>query len=201
MSYHFFSYLYRLRYIQRWSLMRNAVRDNVAEHSFHVALLTHVLCTIGNEIYNRNLPTEQLVTAAIFHDSTEVFTGDIPAPVKHHNPNILDSFREIEQLAAERLIKMIPDELKTVYAPLLEGKQSSYPYSDYIKAADLLDAYLKCVSELAVGNREFSVAKEQIYASIKKLGLPEVDYFLTHLAPSFEKTLDELFATEDFDSP
>lgn len=184
--------------------MRNTVRDNVAEHSYYVAAITHMLCTIGNELYGRKLPTEQLVTQALFHDSTEVITGDIPAPIKHHNGQILNSFRHIEHLAAERLLSMIPDELKEAYTPLLQPKQSiqaDLPYQEYIKAADLIDAYLKCVSELAVGNQEFSVAKEQICTSIKKLGLPEVDYFLTHLAPSFEKTLDELFSTEDSDTP
>src|SRR5690606_3906777 len=103
MDYPFFSYMYRLRYIERWSLMRNVVRENVAEHSFHVAMLTHVLCSIGNEIYGRRLPTEQLVTMALFHDATETFTGDIPTPIKHHNPQILANFREIEQMAADRL--------------------------------------------------------------------------------------------------
>jgi 5'-deoxynucleotidase len=193
MDHPFFSYLYRLRYIERWSLMRNVVRENVAEHSFHVAILTHMLCSIGNTLFGRSLPTDALVSMALFHDATEMFTGDIPTPVKHHNPKILDSFREIEQLAAERLVSMIPDPLKPVYEPLLKAKsQPSHPHAAYIKAADLLDAYLKCTAELSAGNREFSVAREQILASLRKLGLPEVEYFLTYLAPSFEKTLDEL---------
>lgn len=187
--------MYRLRYIKRWSLMRNIVEENVAEHSFHVAMLTHMLCTIANEIYGRGVDTNKAVTMALFHDATEVLTGDIPTPVKHHNPQILNSFRSIEQLAAERLVGMVPEELKAVYEPLV--RQS--PESDeeavlkpYIKAADLLDAYLKCVSELSAGNREFAVAKKQIEQSIASMNLPEVVYFLEHLAPSMEKTLDEL---------
>lgn len=193
MDHPFFSYMYRLRYIERWSLMRNVVRENVAEHSFHVAILTHMLCSIGNKLFGRSLPTDELVTMALFHDATEMFTGDIPTPVKHHNPKILASFREIEQLAAERLVSMIPDPLKPVYEPLLKQKsRPSHPHAEYIKAADLLDAYLKCTAELSAGNREFSVARDQILASLRKLGLPEVEYFLTYLAPSFEKTLDEL---------
>lgn len=193
---HFFAYLYRLRYIERWSLMRNLNKENVAEHSFHVALLVHALCTIGNTVYNRGLPTDTIVTEALFHDTTEVFTGDIPTPVKHHNPNILRNFREIEQLAAERLVKLAPDELRHAYEPLIGGKQLDPVHSLYIKGADLLDAYLKCVSELSAGNREFSVAKKQIAQSIEKLDLPEIGYFLRHLAPSFEKTLDELNENE-----
>ena len=192
MTHPFFSYMYRLRYIERWSLMRNVVKENVAEHSYHVALLTHALCSIGNVIFGKQLPTDQLVSRALFHDATEMFTGDIPTPVKHHNPKILASFREIEHLAAERLTGMIPEPLREVYRPLLESKKHNQEYGEYIKAADLLDAYLKCAAELSAGNREFAVAKEQIYENMKKLGLPEVDYFLTYLAPSFDKTLDEL---------
>jgi 5'-deoxynucleotidase len=189
---HLFAYLYRLRHIDRWSLMRNVVTENVAEHSFYVSLLTHALCTIANEVYGKQVPTEQLVTRALFHDVAEVFTGDIPMPVKHHNPDILRNFREIEQLASQRLANMAPDELKPVYGPLIESKPADPEHARYIKAADLLDAYLKCVSELSAGNREFAVARKQIEQSLDKLDMPEVRYFLQHFAPSFEKTLDEL---------
>ncbi|MEF3303803.1 5'-deoxynucleotidase [Paenibacillus sp. GYB003] len=192
MESHFFAYLYRLRYIERWSLMRNSVKENVAEHSFHVCLLVHALCTIANDVYGKKLPTEAIVTEALFHDTTEVFTGDIPTPVKHHNPNILRNFREIEQIAAERLVGMVPDSLQPTYRPLIEAKKANPEHARYIKAADLLDAYLKCVSELSAGNREFAVAKKQIEQSIEMLDMPEIRYFLRHFAPSFEKTLDEL---------
>jgi 5'-deoxynucleotidase len=185
--------MYRLRYIERWSLMRNVVKENVAEHSFHVALLTHILCTIGNEVYGHNIPTDQIVSMALFHDATEVFTGDIPTPVKHHNPKILSNFREIEQLASERLLDMIPEALRNVYEPLIDAKSHSYAdLKKYVKAADLLDAYLKCVTELSAGNKEFGSAKKQIESSIQALNMPELDYFLHNLAPSLEKTLDEL---------
>jgi 5'-deoxynucleotidase len=196
MESHFFAYMYRLRYIERWSLMRNVVRENVAEHSFHVALLTHVLCSIANVIFNKQLSTERAVTLALFHDTTEVITGDIPTPVKHHNKGILSSFREIEQLAAKRLVNMVPEELRQVYSPLIVKENEDSELKRYVKAADLLDAYLKCVTELSAGNNEFSVAKKQIEQSIQKLDMPEVAYFLTHLAPSFGKTLDELSESE-----
>ena len=192
MESHFFAYMYRLRYIQRWSLMRNTVRENVAEHSFYVAQLTHVLCTIANEIFGHSIPTDKAVSLALFHDATEVFTGDIPTPVKHHNPEILSSFRNIEQLAAERLLSMVPETLHPVYKSLIGNKQADFELKRIVKAADLLDAYLKCVTELAAGNREFTSAKQQIYESIRKMDMPELDYFITHLAPSFEKTVDEL---------
>lgn len=194
MDSHFFAYMYRLRYIERWSLMRNIVKENVAEHSFHVALLTHVLCTIANEEFNRNLPTDRIVSMALFHDATEVFTGDIPTPVKHHNPKILSNFRDIEQMAAERLLDMIPPKLKPVYEPLIDTKSAGLDpeLKRYVKAADLLDAYLKCVTELSAGNKEFGSAKKQIEQSIQQMNMPEMDYFLQHMAPSLEKTLDEL---------
>lgn len=193
MDSHFFAYMYRLRYIERWSLMRNVVKENVAEHSFHVAVLTHVLCTIANEEFGKQVPTDKIVSMALFHDATEVFTGDIPTPVKHHNPKILSNFREIEHLAAERLLDMIPEPLRTVYDPLINTKKADdYELKKYVKAADLLDAYLKCVTELSAGNREFATAQKQIEESMRNLAMPELDYFLKHMAPSLEKTLDEL---------
>ncbi|MFD0870162.1 MULTISPECIES: 5'-deoxynucleotidase [Paenibacillus] len=191
MDSHFFAYMYRLRYIKRWSLMRNVVSENVAEHSFHVAMLTHVLCTIANEVYGRSLPVDKAVSMALFHDAAEVFTGDIPTPVKHQNEDILSSFREIERHASKKLLSMMPPQLKDAYRPLLEGGQDE-ELRVMVKAADLLDAYIKCVTELSTGNREFAVAKKQIEQSMIELDLPEVRYFLEHLAPSFEKTLDEL---------
>ncbi len=193
MESHFFAYLYRLRYIERWSLMRNVLKENVAEHSFHVAILTHVLCSIANEVYGKQIPTDRVVSMALFHDATEVFTGDIPTPVKHHNQKILANFREIEHMAAERLLDMIPEPLRSVYTPLIDTKtEADADLKKYVKAADTLDAYLKCVTELSAGNREFAIAKKQIEQAIEEMDMPEMKYFLEHLAPSLEKTLDEL---------
>ncbi|MNO13508.1 5'-deoxynucleotidase YfbR [compost metagenome] len=199
MSYHFSAYMYRLRAIHRWSLMRSTATENVAEHSFHVALLSHLLCEIGNGLFGRSLNSERAATLALFHDATEVFTGDIPTPVKHHNPRLLTNFREMESIAAERLLSMVPAELNGVYEPLLfpgshghGGHPEDVELHKYVKAADSLDAYLKCAWELTAGNREFAVAKNQLHDKLTKLNLPEVEYFLEHFAPSFEMTLDEL---------
>ncbi|MBE4908489.1 5'-deoxynucleotidase [Bacillus luteolus] len=191
MESHLLANLYRLRYIERWSLMRNVMKENVAEHSFHVSVLTHCLCSIANVVFNKEVNTERAVTLSLFHDVTEVFTGDIPTPVKHHNRDILKNFRDIEELAAEKLTSQAPEELREVYRDVIQ-KQAEEELSRYIKAADLLDAYLKCATELSAGNREFVVAKKQIEEKINSLNMPEVEYFLTHLAPSFEKTLDEI---------
>ncbi|MFC4779385.1 5'-deoxynucleotidase [Paenibacillus sp. GCM10023252] len=197
MDSHFYAYMYRLKYIERWSLMRNTTRDNVAEHTFHVALLAHMLCEIGNRVYGKQLNSDRAVTLALFHDATEVFTGDIPTPVKHHNPKMLASFREIEAMAAERLLSMVPAELQPSYEPLLIQDAAEHEEAALIrmvKAADLLDAYLKCVSELSSGNREFAVAKGQTELALAKLGMDEVEWFLSHMAPSLGMTLDELSA-------
>ncbi|MNJ34928.1 5'-deoxynucleotidase YfbR [compost metagenome] len=178
--------------------MRSTATENVAEHSFHVALLTHLLCEIGNRLYGRSLNSDRAATLALFHDATEVFTGDIPTPVKHHNPRLLSSFREMEGIAAERLLSMVPPELQQTYGPLLSpsklatGNTEDKELLRYVKAADSLDAYLKCAWELTSGNREFAVARDQLLEKLNRLDLPEVDYFLEHLAPSFDMTLDEL---------
>ncbi|MHA6529606.1 5'-deoxynucleotidase [Paenibacillus sp. BAC0078] len=199
MNYHFSAYLYRLQYIQRWSLMRSTAPENVAQHSFHVALLAHMLCSIGNVHFARSLNADRAAVMALFHDATEVFTGDIATPVKHNNPRLLSSFREMERIAAERLAAMIPPELAAVYTSLLQPQISPPGSGDagllrYVKAADHLDAYLKCVWEVAAGNREFAAAKEQTAAKLRALAMPEMEYFLTHMAPGFEMSLDELSA-------
>ncbi|PWW07131.1 5'-deoxynucleotidase [Paenibacillus cellulosilyticus] len=195
----FFAYMYRLKYIERWSLMRNTTKESVAEHSFHVGLLAHMLCEIGNAIFGRSLNADRAAAMALFHDATEVFTGDIPTPVKHHNPKMLASFREIEAMAAERLHSMVPQPLRGAYASLLGIHDAGSPPSEaeqelraMLKAADLLDAYLKCVSEVASGNREFAVAKTEIEQKLAQLAMPEVDWFLDRLAPGLGRTLDEL---------
>jgi 5'-deoxynucleotidase len=192
MSNHYLAYLYRLQYIKRWSLMRNTTSENVAEHSYHVALIAHALCSIAREIMGRDVNPDEAVTYALFHDATEVFTGDIPTPVKHHNPQILSNFREIEALAAEKLLSTVPAQLQNIYRPLLERKPANPEMDRILKAADLLDAYLKCVSEMSAGNREFATARRQSEEKLKKMNMPEVDWFLLHLAPGFEKTIDEI---------
>lgn len=189
-EYHFPAFVYRMKNIYRWSLMRNTEHESVALHSYYVSIWTHLLCSIANEIYHKEVPTDRIVAMALFHDATEVFVGDIAQPVKHSSPAILEHFREIERSAAVTLMNMLPDELHSVYRPLiLEHDAELYKF---VKGADLLDAYLKCVAELNAGNTEFSYAKKQILESLNKLGMIEVDYFLTHMAPSFEKTIDEL---------
>ncbi|MGG1514537.1 5'-deoxynucleotidase [Paenibacillus oryzisoli] len=197
MDHHFFAYLYRLKYIDRWSLMWNMRRENVAEHSFYVASIAHMLCTIANEVYGKQVPTDRVVSIALFHDASEVLTGDIPQPVKHNNKEILRNFREIEDVAAERLLQTIPSAIRDTYRKLIQEPEPDL-YT-WVKAADLIEAYIKCLTELSTGNREFVVAKQQVLASLQKMNMPEVDYFLKHMSASFEKTLDEITLTEPDD--
>jgi len=196
MANHFLAYMYRLQHIERWSLMRNATRENVAEHSFHVALLAHALGSIAREIFGKDVDPGALVSYALFHDAGEVFTGDIPTPVKHHNPRILANFREIEELAAERLAAAVPDKLRATYEPLIGRKPADPELDKLLKAADLLDAYLKCVGETSAGNRDFETARKQTEERLRSLNSPEAEWFLIHLAPGFEKTIDELTEME-----
>jgi 5'-deoxynucleotidase len=189
---HFFAYLYRLRFIQRWSLMRNTEPENVAEHTFYVALLTHALCTIARTVYGKEVDAERAVTLALFHDVAEVMTGDIPTPVKHHDDAILRGMRELEGLAAAQLLAMVPKNLRPVYRPLIVPGEADRETLLWVRAADKLAAYLKCSAEVAAGNREFVVAKRQLEETIHVLDMPEVEYFLTHFASSFERTLDEI---------
>lgn len=189
---HFFAYLYRLRLIQRWSLMRSALPENVAEHSFQVALLAHALCVIGSEVFGKQVDADRVLALALFHDAEEVITGDVPTPVKHHNPEILSSMRNLESLARTRLLGMVPEPLVPVYRDLLEQRARDGNLLRWVKAADKLDAYLKCVVEMAAGNNEFAMARRQLESAVHALGMPEVEYFLQHFAPGFAMTLDEL---------
>ncbi|HEY8455946.1 MAG TPA: 5'-deoxynucleotidase [Actinopolymorphaceae bacterium] len=192
---HFFAHLFRLRYIQRWPLMRSAVPEDDAQHTFQVAVLTHALCVIARDVFGKDLSDGDIgraITLALFHDVEEVITGDIAAPVKHHDPAIREAMRAVEIRAAERLIEMVPENLRPVYQPLVGQPARADELMRWVKAADTLDSLLKCRLELALGNREFAVAARQIEEKVAQLNMPEVDYFLENFGASFERTLDEL---------
>ncbi|THF72541.1 5'-deoxynucleotidase [Cohnella fermenti] len=197
MSNHFLAYLYRLQNIERWSLMRKTAEENVAEHSFHTALIAHLLGSIARDVFGKDIDPNEAASYALFHDAAEVFTGDIPTPVKHHNPDILANFRQIEAIAADRLLATVPEELRGAYHPLLHRGPESPELARLVKAADVLDAYLKCVSEMSAGNREFATARRQMEGRLREMNLSEVDWFLDRLTASFERTIDELTEEED----
>ena len=187
---HFFAYLSRMKFIKRWGLMRNAHPENVQEHSLRVAQIAHALALIRNRKFGGTLDADRVAVLALYHDASEVLTGDLPSPIKYFNPGIREAYHEIESKACERLLQMVPDELASDYeSVLLPDDAELIPL---VKAADKLCAYMKCLEETAAGNREFSRAKEALERTVSGSDLPEVGYFLETFVPSFRLTLDEL---------
>ncbi len=191
MSYNFFAFMSRMKYIERWSLMRSTVKENILEHSLQTAQIAHALAVINNKIYNGNLDCGLITCAAMYHDASEVITGDMPAPIKHFNPDIKKAYKEIEQLANDKLLSMLPSPLQEEYKKLIKMDTESLEYA-YLKAADKLSAYIKCIEEIKTGNKEFRKAKITIKADLDKINLPEVKYFMDNFISAYEKTLDEL---------
>lgn len=191
--FHFFAYLARMKLIDRWSLMRCTQRENVQEHSLQVAVVAHALALIKNKHFGGSVSPERTALCAIFHDATEVLTGDLPTPVKYYNEDIRKAYKEIESHSTEQLVKLLPDEFKEEYRKILQPPEEDKEIRDLIKAADSLCAYIKCLEELAAGNSEFSRAKKTIEDKLKVLRQrPEVEYFLKHFVPGFSLTLDEI---------
>ena len=192
-TYHFFAYLARMKLIDRWSLMRCTERENVQEHSLQVAVVAHCLALIKNKYFEGTVSPEKVALYAIFHDATEVLTGDLPTPVKYYNNEIRKAYKDIESHSVEQLFKLLPEEFKPDYRKLLDIPEADIEISKLIKAADSLCAYIKCLEELAAGNKEFSRAQKVIEDKVKSLReRPEVDYFVKHFIPGFSLTLDEI---------
>ena len=187
---HFFAYISRMRYIPRWALMRNSFSENVQEHSHMVAVLAHALAVIRNEVFGGDIDAGQVAVCALYHDATEIITGDMPTPVKYYNPEIKASYRKVESVAADKLISLLPDELRARYRPVLCGEDKEM--HRLVKAADKLSAYIKCVEEIKAGNMEFRLAAEQTRAALEEMRLPELDWFMERCMESFSMTLDEL---------
>ena len=190
MKSHFFAYISRMRFIQRWALMRNTAPENVQEHSHQVAVLAHALAVIRNEQFGGAVDPGQVAVAALYHDASEILTGDMPTPIKYDNPSIQHAYKEVEAVAEKKLLHMLPEELQSVYAPILTPADAEV--EKLVKAADKLSAYIKCVEELKAGNNEFREAAAQTRKSLEAYELPEVVYFLETFMDSFALTLDEL---------
>jgi len=186
----FFAYLSRMKHIKRWGLMRNTEIENIKEHSLDVAVVAHALAMIGNTYFEKNHDAEHIMALAVFHETGEVITGDLATPIKYFNPEIKYAFGQIEELAVDKMLSMLPEELRAGYAPIL--KHEGNPQYRLVKAADKLCAYVKCIEELKSGNKEFEKAKINIEKELNSYPDPEVQYFLEHCIPAYELTLDEL---------
>jgi len=189
---HFFAYLSRMKFIKRWGLMHNTYPENIQEHSLRVAMIAHALAVIRNRVFNGAVNPERTAVLALYHDASEVLTGDLPAPVKYFNPEIKTAYKAIEAAAARNLFTMIPAALKPDYQALFIADDADRVHRDLVTAADKLCAYIKCLEEIGAGNPEFSKAEKALRASVDALALPEVRYFLDTFVPSFRLTLDEL---------
>lgn len=190
----FFAYLSRLRWIRRWGLMRNAFEENVATHSWEVAMIAHALAVIRNELFDGQVDANAVAVAALYHDAAEVITGDMPTPVKYHSSVMRDAFADVEHKAQAELMGLLPPALRAAFAPCLREQGWSEDQRVLVKAADRLSAWLKCRAELDAGNREFEQAAEQIHRRLSEDPLPEVQYFLKVFAPGYTQTLDHLLA-------
>ena len=189
-SYNFYALIARMKYIDRWALMRNTEQENIQEHSHQVAVLAHALALIQNQRFGGHVDPGAVAVAALYHDATEIITGDMPTPIKYYNDTLRDSYKAVEAVAADQLLAMLPPELRGEYEGFL--KESDPEVRAIVKAADKLSAYIKCVEELKAGNTEFLRAREQTYDALTDHPIPALSYFMKHFLPSFELTLDEL---------
>lgn len=188
----FFAYLSRLRWIRRWGLMRNAIEENVATHSWEVATLAHALALIRNHYFNGSVDANAVATAGLYHDAAEVITGDMPTPVKYHSSVMRKAFADIEDKAQEELLGLLPPPLREALAPHLQESRWPDEVRALVKAADRLSAYFKCEAELRTGNQEFTQAAREIRKRLDADPLPEVRFFLEHFAPAYGQSLDNL---------
>jgi len=189
---HFVAYISKIRWVTRWGLKRNAIPENVMEHSWEVATIAHVLALLGNKRFGRDYDPNLVATTALYHDVSEVITGDMPTPIKYHSDGMQKAFKEVEIQAEKELVNLLPEDLREDYKTLIVSANVPVDVQRLIKGADTISAYLKCQAELKAGNSEFSKAAEDIATRLKNFHLPEVNAFLEIFAPSYQLTLDEL---------
>ena len=191
MANEFYALMGRMRYITRWGLMRNTFSENISEHSHQVAVLAHALALIRRDILKLPTPDpDRCAVAALYHDASEILTGDLPTPIKYYNPDIKDAYKQVERIAGNRLLDMLPPELRASYEHLvLEDDDEVLPF---VKAADKLSAHIKCLEEQKAGNTEFDSAARQTWEAMKAMDRPELNWFLKHCLPAFCLNLDQL---------
>lgn len=188
----FFAMISRMKYIDRWALMRNEHRENLTEHSFEVAVIAHALAEIGRKRFGKQLNGEKAALLGLFHDAAETLTGDMPTPVKYYNEEVRNAYKTVEQKAAESLISMLPVDFREDYVPLLIADESDGELHILVKAADKISALIKCLEEKKAGNSEFNSAYTGTLKSIKALNVPEAQVFIDEFLPAYSMTLDEL---------
>lgn len=186
----FFGMLSRMKYINRWGLMRNNINENIAEHSLQVAIIAHGLAVIGNKRFGRNLNAEYIAMMGIMHDTTEIITGDLPTPIKYYAPEIRDAYKKVENIAANQLLKELPEDMQEAYEDILI-EDDSIEWK-YVKAADKLSAYIKCIEEKNTGNTDFAKAEDTIRKALEDMQMEEIDVFIEEFRPAYVMTLDEI---------
>ncbi|MGN1187427.1 MAG: 5'-deoxynucleotidase [Lachnospiraceae bacterium] len=187
----FFALMGRMKYINRWGLMRNTKMENICEHSMDVAMIAHALGVINNVYYGGNLNPDRLALMGMYHDATEIITGDMPTPVKYYNPLIRNAYKEVESVAKDELLEGLPKEMRPFYAPVMQDTEREAVMWLYVKAADKLSALVKCIEERSMGNQDFKKAEEATIKSIQDMKLPEVNFFVEHFIPAYGLTLDD----------
>lgn len=191
MNSNYFAILSRMKYINRWSLMRNTVTENLSEHSLETAFVAHLLAVIRNKRFNGNVEPERCALLAMYHDTTEILTGDLPTPVKYFNPEIRSAYNKVEDTAVEQMLLYLPEDIREEYKPLYIKEESDKELWTLVKAADKISALIKCVEERQMGNRDFLLAEKSTLESIKNMNIPEADVFLEEFLPCYDLTLDE----------
>lgn len=186
----FFAMLSRMKYINRWGLMRNTLKENISEHSLDVAIIAHALAVLHNTRFDGHVDAERVAVLGMFHDVTEILTGDMPTPVKYYNPQIQAAYKQVERVAGSRLLQMLPEDLRSAYRPLLEEQENSLEQR-FVKAADKISAVIKCMEECRMGNSEFETARRTLLDAVTAMRLPEADCFIQEFLPSYSLTLDE----------
>ncbi|HIR11245.1 MAG TPA: 5'-deoxynucleotidase [Candidatus Fimenecus excrementavium] len=188
----FFAFISRMKYINRWALMRNTNYETLSQHSFEVASLAHALAVIGNRRLGKNYDTARAALLGLYHDAPEIITGDMPTPVKYHSGEMREAFATVERYAGERLLSMLPEDMQLDFRPLLQEDDADAELHKLVKAADKLSAYIKCVEERKAGNTEFKEAEKTTKATLEKLGCPEAEIFTAEFLRAYELPLDKL---------
>lgn len=191
MSSKFFAILSRMKYINRWGLMRNTIVENISEHSLETAFVAHLLAVLRNKRFGGNVNAERCALLAMYHDTTEILTGDLPTPVKYFNPDIKKAYDAVEQTAIDKMISYLPDDIKSEYVPLFQKQECDEELWVLVKVADKISALIKCIEERQMGNSDFKKAEKSTLEAIRNMKIPEADMFIDEFIPYYNLTLDE----------